>query len=190
MEKQKTSMGNGIFYFLSQANKWLLHIVGKDEQKKKIEKDCSIPQVEITSCGLNDRPFLGEGEYPAYIDCYLFTENSGKVEQDGILKITKDGRDGEDRNNIEEINKAEETSYINGIKGNAVIGFKYFDFKGVIKITIITRAALLGSFEVRTKWNGEILGIIQITDVSNYWEKHSADINIPDGVSALYLKIC
>ena len=157
-------------------------------EKINIEKDGSIPQVEITSCVLNDRPLLGKGEYHAYIDYHLFTENSGKVEQDGILKITQDGRDGEDGNPIEGINKAEDTSYITGIKGNTVIRFKYFDFKGVIKITIITRAALLGSFEVRTKWDGEVLGKIQITDVSNYWEKHSADINIPDGVSALYLK--
>ena len=123
----------------------------------EIIKDGFIPQVEITFYGLNDRPLLEKDEYPAYIDCHLFTENSGKVEQDGILKIAQDGRDGQDGNPIEGINKAEDTSYNNGIKGNAVIGFKYFDFKGVIKIIITTRAALLGFFEVRTKWNGEVL---------------------------------
>lgn len=157
-------------------------------EKIEIEKDGSIPQVEITSCGLNDGPLLGKGEYPAYIACHLFTENSGKIEQDGILKITQDGRDGEDGNPIEGINKVEDSSYITGIKGNAVIGFKYFDFKGVTKITIKTRAALLGTFEVRTKWDGEVIGKIKINEVSNYWEEHSADIKIPDGVSALYLK--
>ena len=157
-------------------------------EKIKIEEDGSIPQVEITSCGLNGGPLLGKGEYPAYIACHLFTENSGKIEHDGILKITQDGRDGEDGNPIEGIDKAEDTSYITGIKGNAVIGFKYFDFKNIKKVTIKTRAALLGSFEIRTKWDGEVLGAIQIKEVSNYWEEHSADINIPDGVSALYLK--
>ena len=157
-------------------------------EKIKIEKDGSIPQTEITSCGLNGGPLLGKGEYPAYIACHLFTENFGTIQHDGILKITQDGRDGEDGNPIEGINNAEDTSYITGIKGNAVIGFKYFDFKGIKKVTIKTRAALLGNFEIRTKWDGEVLGKIQIKEVSNYWEEHSGDINIPDGVSSLYLK--
>ena len=45
-----------------------------------------------------------------------------------------------------------------------------------------------GDFEVRTKWDGPVLGKIHIKDFSNYWEYNSADINIPDGVSAFYLK--
>lgn len=158
-------------------------------EKINIEKDGTIPQVEITSCGLNGGPLLGKGEYPAYIACHLFTQkDNGDISQDGELKITQYGRDGEDGNPIEGINKAEDTSCISGIKGNAVIGFKYFDFKGVKKVTIKTRAALMGSFEIKTKFNEEPLGKISIPDVSNYWEEHSAEINIPDGVSAFYLK--
>ena len=45
-----------------------------------------------------------------------------------------------------------------------------------------------GYFEVRTKWDGPVLGKIPIKDFSNFWEDKSADIEIPDGVSALYLK--
>ena len=89
-------------------------------------------------------------------------EISGKDEQDGILKITQDGRDDEDGNHIEGISEAEDTSYITGIKGNAVIGFKNFNFKGITKITITTRAALFGSFKVRTKWDGEVLRKIKL----------------------------
>ncbi len=37
-----------------------------------IEKDGSIPQVEMTSCGASGEPFEGEGEYPAYLACCLF----------------------------------------------------------------------------------------------------------------------
>ena len=35
--------------------------------------DGSIPQVEMTSCGLNGGPLEGRGTYPAYIACNLFT---------------------------------------------------------------------------------------------------------------------
>ena len=74
------------------------------------------------------------------------------------------------------------------IKENTTIGFKYFDFKGVKKVSITTRAYIKGDFEVRTKLDGPVLGKITLKDTSNFWEENSADIEIPDGISALYLK--
>ena len=160
-------------------------------EKIKMEQDGSIAQVEITSCGLNGGPLLGKGEYPAYIACHLFTDDGNKTSQDKVLKITQWGLDGEDGNPVEGVENAELTSYITGIRNNAVIGFKYFDFKDVKKVTVKTRAYLHGYFEVRTQWDGPVLGKIIIEgdgDYSNFWEEHSADISIPDGVSAFYLK--
>ena len=40
-------------------------------EKIAIREDGSIPQVEITSCGLNDGPLRAEGTYPAVICCNL-----------------------------------------------------------------------------------------------------------------------
>ena len=157
-------------------------------EKIKIKEDGSIPQVEITSCGLNGGPLLGKGEYPAYIACHLFKEDSDKITQDGVLKITQDGRDGEDGNPLEGIDAAKDTSYITGIQGNDVIGFKYFDFQDVKKVTIVVRASLLGRFEIRTQWDGPVLGTIEIKDPPNFWEEYSTEINLPNGVSAFYLK--
>ena len=45
-----------------------------------------------------------------------------------------------------------------------------------------------GDWEVRTKWDGPVLGKIHIKDFSNFWEDNIADIEILDGISALYLK--
>jgi len=42
-----------------------------------------------------------------------------------------------------------------------------------------------GFFEVKTSWNGEVLGRIPV-DFSNIWTEYSADIPIPDGIQALY----
>ena len=103
-------------------------------------------------------------------------------------KITQDGRDQEDGTPMEGIENAKDTSYITGIKENTTIGFKYFDFKGVKKVSVTTRAYIKGDFEVRTKLDGPVLGKITIKDFSNFWEESSANIEIPDGVSALYLK--
>ena len=157
-------------------------------EKIKMEKDGSIAQVEITSCGLNGGPLVGKGEYPAYIACHLFQQDPNKISQDKILKITQEGRDGLDGLPIEGVENVEDTAYITGIRNNSVIGFKYFNFKGIKKVTVKTRSTLVGYFEVRTQWDGPVLGTIKLTEYSNFWEEHSTDISIPDGVSAFYLK--
>ena len=67
------------------------------------------------------------------------------------------------------------------------LGFKFFDFKDVKKISIETRGYVYGKYEVRTKWDGPVLAEIT-AGCSNIWERNSADIKIPDGVGELYFK--
>jgi len=157
-------------------------------EKIKINEDGTIPQVEITSCGLNNGPLNGKGEYPVYIACNIFTDKPSKYAIKGNPRIVQEGRDMEDGTPFEGIDKAEDSSYITDLCKNTTIGFKYFDFKGVKKVSIITRGYMKGDFEVRTKWDGPLLGKINLKDSSNFWEEHSADIDIPDGVSPFYLK--
>ena len=109
-------------------------------EKIQIKKDGTIPQVEMTSCGLNGSPLIGKGEYPVYIACNIFTDKPSLYIEEGNPKITQDGRDQEDGTPYEGIKKAKDTSYITGIQKNTTIRFKYFDFKGTKKITIKTRA--------------------------------------------------
>lgn len=151
-------------------------------EKIAILPDGRIPQVEMTSCGLNDGPLEGRGEYPAYIACNIFTDKPSVYVGEGFPRVTQDGRDHADGSPAEE----KDTSYIAGISRNTTIGFKYFDFKGVSKVAVSTRAYIQGDFEVRTAWDGPVLGRITV-DSSNFFEEHAADVRIPDGVSALYL---
>ena len=146
-------------------------------EKIKVLADGTIPQVEITSCGLNGGPLIAKGEYPSYIACNIFnTDKPSMYVGEGQPKIIQDGRDGE-----------QELGYIVGITKNTTIGFKYFKFEGVKKITITTRAYITGDFEVRTSWDGPVLGKISLPDGSNFWEEHTGEVSIPDGVGALYL---
>ena len=158
-------------------------------EKIQIEENGYIKQVEITSCGLNGGPLLGKGEYPAYIACNLFTvQSDGSIAQNKVLKITQDGEDGDDGNPIEGIENVELTTYVTGIKNNDVIGFKYFDFKDVKKVSVKTRQNLHGYFEVKTKWDGEVLGKIEVDCSSDSWVEFSGDVEIPNGVNSFYLK--
>ncbi|MCI8357656.1 MAG: family 43 glycosylhydrolase [Lachnospiraceae bacterium] len=145
-------------------------------EKIEILQDGSIPQVEITSCGLNGGPLVGAGEYGAYLACNLFTEEeSVYVGDDRFPKIMQDGRDGD-----------EEPGYIGNMKDGATAGFKYFDCKNVTGISVKVRGYMNGYFEVRTKWDGEVLAKIPVHN-SNVWEEFGVSAAVPDGKQAVYL---
>ena len=150
----------------------------------KIEEDGSIKQVEMTSCGLNEKPLIGRGEYPAYIACNLFSKSEKNNHplhheswMDGCFpKITQDGRDGD-----------EEPGYIANMRDSAIAGFKYFDFENVNRITVKTRGYAHGHLEVKTSWDGKTLAKIPI-ESSNIWAESSAFLDISYGVFPLYFE--
>ena len=140
-------------------------------ERIEIKKDGKIEQVEMTSMGGNGKPLAGRGEYPAYIACNLFRDGkAGEL----TAKITQDGRDGD-----------EEQGYITGITDSTVIGFKYFDCKGISKVYIKTRGYCDGVFELRTSLEGSVLGSIKV-EYTNIWTLFTANIAIPDGIHSLY----
>ena len=144
-------------------------------EKIKVLPDGKIPQVEMTSCGLNGGPLEGKGEFPAYLACNIFNVNEGR--HFGNAKIVQDGRDGD-----------EEIGYVAGIGDGTTVGFKYLDCKSVSDVRITARGYMHGKVEVRTEWNGPVLGEIRI-ESWNIWHEFKSEkpIAIPDGVHALYL---
>ncbi len=153
-------------------------------ERVQLLADGSIPQVEMTSCGLNGGPLIGKGTYPTYIACNLFcnTDNmySGGSGENGFWldsrfpRITQDGRDGD-----------EEQGYIMNMVDGATCGFKYFDCKGVSSVAISVRGYASGVFQVKTAWDGPSLGEIKV-GFTNIWTEYTQPIAIPDGVQALY----
>ena len=145
-------------------------------EKLEILPDGRIPQVEITSCGLNGGPLEGKGEYPAYIACHLFTDRpSVYVGGEKFPRIMQDGKDGD-----------EEPGYIANMQDTATAGFKYFECHGVRKIKIKVRGYANGEFGVKTSWDGEALAVIRVKN-SNVLEEYEAPAAIPDGKQAVYL---
>ena len=105
----------------------------------------------------------------------MFTEEpSVYLGSEKFPKVVQDGRDGD-----------EELGYIVNIKNSATMGFKYFDMKDVSRIGIATRGYARGVFEVKTKWDGEVLGTIPVEN-TNVWEWNYTDVQIPDGVHSIY----
>ena len=146
-------------------------------EKIEILSDGTIPQVEITSCGLNGGPLAGKGEYPAYLACHLFTDTpSAYVGGDQFPRVTQDGKDGD-----------EEVGFVANMKNSATAGFKYFDMKDVTKITLSVRGyAGGGQFEVREEINGKVLCTIPVEN-SNVWEDYSAECLFSNGINPVYI---
>jgi hypothetical protein len=169
------------------------HTNGKDfcrqacMEKVVISKDGSIKQVMMTSCGPKNAPLAGRGEYPAYIACNFFNTEETEAQvwdehpkgkwprRDTRLPyVCQDGKDGD-----------EEIGFVTNINDKCGIGFKFFDCKGITKVTVKTRGYNRGVFEVKTSPLGESLGAIEITS-SNLWKNFSKEIKIPDGIQALF----
>ncbi len=151
-------------------------------EKITVDENGHIAQVEMTSGGTKENPLAGRGEYPAYIACNLicpteavYTGAPNDWMDCRFPKITQEGGDGD-----------ENQGYIANMRDGAIAGFKYFDFKGVSRITVKCRSGV-GKFLVKTSWDGEVIGEIEIHG-NNEWKNYSADISIPDGVSGLYFE--
>ncbi|MDR0502408.1 MAG: family 43 glycosylhydrolase [Treponema sp.] len=157
----------------------------------KINTDGSINQAEMTSCGPNSGPLSGSGEYPAYIACNLFLQDDHELPEKTLWPnrnpympyITQDGKDISPDDLPFDCD--EETGLIANITDNCGIGFKYFDCKDVIKMNVKIRGYCRGFFEVKTSWDGQPLGKIDVIS-GNIWTEFSSDISIPDGIHAIY----
>lgn len=148
-------------------------------EKLSFAEDGSVIQATMTSC-CSLAPLRGEGEYPTYIACNLFTAEdmtyvpwSGWMD-DRFPKITQLGGDGD-----------ENLGYIANMRDTATAGFKYFDCRGVKRISVRTKGYATGRLEIRTAWDGEVVGAAPIR-YANVWRDTVAEVDIPDGVHALY----
>lgn len=96
-------------------------------EKIQITEDGSIPQVEITSCGLNDGPLLAQGNYPAVIACNI-TNGAMPHGSNSIYTTT-----------FPNVTNLCEERFIAEVSDGTLIGFKYFAFEQVSEIGILYR---------------------------------------------------
>lgn len=143
----------------------------------KVLPDGAIPQVEMTSCGLNGGPLAGRGTYPATIACVLRSRSGtmrGEVPYRGIHPyITQDGGDGEE----------EAFQHIANFRRCAVCGFKYFSPDGAKDISVTLRGNGRGKIIVSDGVN--TLATVPVSPAED-WTAFSAPFRDPQGTFALY----
>lgn len=105
-------------------------------ERVTIHPDGRIEQVEITSCGLNDRPLVARGVYPASICCCLTNGHMPHIGQqdwtDPVPTITHDG----------------EVHFLSNIADGVTVGYKYFAFGGPCTLRITYRGMAEGTLSV------------------------------------------
>lgn len=121
-------------------------------EKLFFRPDGSIPQAELTSCGLNDGDLHGSGTYPAAIACHLYAKDGGCHSPNA----------GKDRENHPAFTQAEpdgseqESQYITNLRNGSVAGFRYFDLRKTKAIAMQLRGAPC-AVEVYDRIGGNLL---------------------------------
>ena len=157
-------------------------------EKIFFKEDGSIPQVEITSCGLNDGPLMGVGKYEARVACNLF-DNEDSFSYDAYMNknisthpyFTQTGEDRE----------YDGDQYIANMRDGAVAGFKYFDFKEYhpANITVEMKGKAKGKFIVALDESlSKVAAEIPVEIDSKDYMSIRAEISLPDEVCPLFFK--
>ena len=138
----------------------------------EIQADGTIPQVEITSCGLNGSPLAGAGTYPAAICCHLY----GKV-------VPKMGN--RHAGAYRRVFEQDGDVFVHDIDNSTVIGYKYFDFPGETQVSLRVRGTAEGILEIKGDENGPTLAVGAIHPAAT-WTETVVRVPFEKGKSALY----
>ena len=156
-------------------------------ERLTILPDGSIPQVEVTSCGLNGKPLPGRGEYEARIACNLSGKN-GVIKSDDARRkdrknhlpyFTQSGADREDDGD----------QYIANLRDGAWCGFKYFSFDGKERsIAVTVRGAAYGKLEVSFQKDFQAVAAVVPINQHGKTETVHASFLSSKGVYPLYFR--
>ena len=140
-------------------------------ERIEILPDGSIPQVEMTSCGLNGGPLAAAGTYPAGIACNLTNGHMPSARKDPFEEP------------IPNITNDKDERFITEITDGTMIGYKYFAFDGEVELTLSIRGNATGEAVICTE--EEELERIRIQP-SDQWINVSTKICV-NGTKALLI---
>lgn len=161
-------------------------------EKVTILPDGTIPQVEITSCGLNGGPLPAGNTYPSYIACHLTEKDRTKVGH-----VIEPGP-GQPLPPLPEtmpfITEEPHPDYKKGLKPyianlreGAVAGFKYLEFTDAEQ-TISMELRGSGSVQIRLD-SPDGAAVAVLSHSSQAWDVTKAALVKTDGIHALYVVV-
>jgi hypothetical protein len=176
--------GKWYIFYHRQTNRTMFSRQGCAEEIRILE-DGSIPQVEVTSCGLNRGPLIGKGTYPANIVCNLYGKKRPTISNFSAMGekhpyLTQDGPDYEPGSD-----GRVPVQYIANGKNGMTAGFKYFIFEDAGQAVVKVRGNAKGKLIIRTNPSGASVGEI-IVQPSKEWTEFQGKIEIEAGIRPLF----
>ena len=176
---------NGTYYIFyhRQTNRTMFSRQGCAEKVETLA-DGSIPQVELSSCGLNGGPLKAAGTYSAAICCNLYGKITPEISSPLMFRrhpyLTQDGPDWspEDRGQPP-------MQYIANGKDGMVAAYKYFRLERDTKISVKLRGSARGKLLIRTAPQGAVVGEISVWP-GKTWTQYAGEIHVQPGVYPLY----
>ena len=142
-------------------------------EKIEMLPDGTIPQVEITSCGLNGGPLVAKGEYPAVICCNL---TNGKMPRGQCVDMV-----------LPHIICKNDERFISEVENGTLIGYKYFLVEDVDEFCVKYRTTMgEPRGKIKVVLGAEVVGEIKITP-SAEWKIAKTKISVENGTHPLYL---
>ena len=139
-------------------------------EKLTIQADGSIPQVEITSCGLNGGPLVAAGSYPAAICCHLTSRDTmRKIDyQDPRMKTQT------------RITQRQNVPFVTDITGGTILGYKYFRCdRPVGQLALEIRGRFAGIVLISADLEGKTpLGTLSLALDSEIWTNCAAPLEL------------
>lgn len=144
-------------------------------EKITILPDGSIPQVEITSCGLNNGPLKGEGTYPAVICCNL---TNGKM---------RHGSNAKKGYNAPMVTSSNGERFVGGIGNETLIGYKFFDLGADVSLSVKLRGNFSGKLDICTALDAKPVASIPVVP-SGTWTDFQTKWHEGTGTYPIYLR--
>lgn len=147
-------------------------------EKICILEDGTIPQVEITSCGLNGGPLKGSGIYPAAIACHMTcSDTMDKIDYQNPIMRTQT-----------RITEQQNITFITSIKNGTVLGYKYFLIDDIASLILELRGDFEGTVKVlATESEEDLLGKQTLKLKTDVWSNVRIMVQLPkNNVTALY----
>lgn len=190
----KNYLGNTHGGMVKIQDQWYIFYHRQTNRQKCCRQGCAekimilpngmIPQAEMTSCGLNQGPLEGVGEYEARIACNLMSEKGAY-----FYKKTHEKDKGEIHPYFTQSGEDREKNgdqYIANMKDGSMAGYKYFSFLVPVRVAVTVRGKGNGIMEVRTDLEGNPVVKIPLSS-SGTWNRFSVNtVANLEGTKALY----
>ena len=195
-KKAKNYLGNTHGSIIKIKDQWYIFYHRQTNRHSFSRQACAQPlvmsddgrffQSEITSCGLNNAPLRGKGEYSAFIACNLWSKDGARRVDKLFSKfrlrkhpyLTQTGKDGDDK----------AVQYIANMRDGAAAGFKYFDINDTSHIRITVSGRCKGDIHVSVTEDFSVIACRLPVFLINAVKNIESCLNINPGRRALFFK--